>query len=97
MKYTKGDDWGLVGFDKALSEEDIAYVKEHIKTLSSKEVTWSVQKFPAKTYMDPKVPLGQRVHFSEPTLSAKVPIAQGMQFVGVLLLTATVVEGTVND
>ena len=42
MKYTKGDDWGLVGFDKALSEEDIAYVKEHIKTLSSKEVTWSV-------------------------------------------------------
>lgn len=42
MKYTKGDNWGLVGFDKALSEEDISYVKEHIKTLSSKEVTWNI-------------------------------------------------------
>ena len=41
MQYSKGDTWGLVGFDKALSEEEITFVKEHIKTLGGKEVTWS--------------------------------------------------------
>ena len=42
VKYSKGDTSGLVGFDKALSEEDLAYVKEHIATLGSKVVTWEV-------------------------------------------------------
>lgn len=42
VQYNKGDTWGLVGFDKALNEDEITYVKEHIKTLGSKEVTWSI-------------------------------------------------------
>lgn len=42
VQYNKGDTWGLVGFDKELSEDEVAYVKEHIKTLSSKDVTWVV-------------------------------------------------------
>ena len=41
VQYSKGDSWGLVGFDKALSEEDITFVNEKIKTLGGKEVTWS--------------------------------------------------------
>lgn len=40
--YTNGDDWGLVGFHKVLSEEDITTVKEAVKTLNSKEITWSL-------------------------------------------------------
>lgn len=42
VQYNKGDTWGLVGFDKSLSEEEISYVKEHIKTLGSKEITWTL-------------------------------------------------------
>ncbi|KZP26565.1 hypothetical protein FIBSPDRAFT_854611 [Athelia psychrophila] len=42
IEYQKGDDAGLVGFDKALSEADIAFVKEHVKTVNDKEVTWVV-------------------------------------------------------
>ncbi|OBZ74753.1 La [Grifola frondosa] len=42
VKYTKGDSWGLVGFDKALSEDEITHVKDSLKTLSGKEVTWTV-------------------------------------------------------
>lgn len=42
IKYTTGDTWGLVGFDKALSEDDIQYVKEHVKALGSKPITWSL-------------------------------------------------------
>ncbi|KAI0369515.1 hypothetical protein BV20DRAFT_1020563 [Pilatotrama ljubarskyi] len=42
VKYNKGDSWGLVGFDKALSEDDVNYVKENLKTLSGKEITWSI-------------------------------------------------------
>lgn len=41
VQYNKGDTWGYVAFDKALSEEDVAYVREKIGTLSSKPVTWS--------------------------------------------------------
>ncbi|KAG6809523.1 hypothetical protein H0H92_015919 [Tricholoma furcatifolium] len=37
IKYTRGDDWGLVGFHKALSEEEIQSVKDIIKTINSKE------------------------------------------------------------
>jgi hypothetical protein len=42
VKFTKGDDAGLVGFDKALDEEDIAFVKEKIPTLNGKSVTWDL-------------------------------------------------------
>lgn len=42
VQYTRGQTWGLVGFDKTLSEDELAYVKEHIKTLSGKDVTWSI-------------------------------------------------------
>ncbi|KAF8628179.1 hypothetical protein AX15_004060 [Amanita polypyramis BW_CC] len=42
IKYTTGDDFGLVGFHKVLSEEDIAAVKETVKTINSNEVTWSL-------------------------------------------------------
>ncbi|OSX58455.1 hypothetical protein POSPLADRAFT_1049289 [Postia placenta MAD-698-R-SB12] len=42
VKNTRGESSGLVGFDKALTEDEISYVKEHLKTLSGKEVTWSV-------------------------------------------------------
>ncbi|KAI0742983.1 hypothetical protein C8Q80DRAFT_1273557 [Daedaleopsis nitida] len=38
----KGRDGGLVGFDKVLSEDDIEYVRQNLKTLSGKEVTWRV-------------------------------------------------------
>ncbi|GJE89046.1 La protein-like protein [Phanerochaete sordida] len=41
VQYNKGDTWGYVAFDKALSEEDVAYVREKIGTLSAKPVTWS--------------------------------------------------------
>jgi lupus La protein len=40
VKFSKGDDAGLVGFDKALDEEDIAFVKEKLPTLNGKSVTW---------------------------------------------------------
>lgn len=42
VKHTRGEASGLVGFEKPLSEDEIAYVKEHIKTLGGQEVTWSV-------------------------------------------------------
>ena len=44
IKFTKGDDTGLVGFDKALDEEDVAFVKEKIPTLNGKPVTWGLPR-----------------------------------------------------
>ncbi|KLO15596.1 hypothetical protein SCHPADRAFT_902232 [Schizopora paradoxa] len=41
VKYTKDSEYGLLAFNKALSEEDIAFVKEKAKTIDSKEITWS--------------------------------------------------------
>ena len=41
IKYTRGEDSGLVGFYKPLSEEDIEFVKSTIKTINNNEVTWS--------------------------------------------------------
>ena len=41
IKYTRGDDSGLVGFYKPLSEEDIEFVKSTIKSINNNEVTWS--------------------------------------------------------
>ena len=42
IQYNRGDDHGLVGFDNVLSDEDIAFVKETLKTLNSKDLTWSI-------------------------------------------------------
>jgi lupus La protein len=42
IKYTRGADWGLVGFDKTLSEEDVAFVKENVKQINGKDVVWSI-------------------------------------------------------
>ena len=42
VKFTKGDDAGLVGFDKALDEDDIAFVREKIPTLHGKPITWEL-------------------------------------------------------
>lgn len=42
IQFSKGDDYGLVGFDKALTEDEIAYVKDNIKTVNSKEVEWTL-------------------------------------------------------
>ncbi|KAN0138525.1 hypothetical protein V8E53_003513 [Lactarius tabidus] len=42
VKFTKGEDAGLVGFDKALDEDDIAFVKEKIPTLNGKPITWEL-------------------------------------------------------
>ncbi|KNZ71906.1 La like protein [Termitomyces sp. J132] len=42
IKYMRGEDSGLVGFHKALTEDEIQIVKDTIKTLNSKEVSWSV-------------------------------------------------------
>jgi lupus La protein len=42
VKFTKGDDAGLVGFDKALDEDDIAFVKEKIPMLNGKPITWEL-------------------------------------------------------
>ncbi|KAG6805265.1 hypothetical protein H0H93_005188, partial [Arthromyces matolae] len=37
IKYARGENSGLVGFHKALTEEEIQIVKDTIKTLNSKE------------------------------------------------------------
>ena len=42
IKYSRGDDNGLVGFYKPLSEDDINFVKNTIKTINKNEVTWSL-------------------------------------------------------
>ncbi|KAF8056037.1 hypothetical protein FPV67DRAFT_1534911 [Lyophyllum atratum] len=42
IKYARGEDSGLVGFHKALTEEEIETVREAIKTINSKPVTWSL-------------------------------------------------------
>lgn len=42
IQFSKGDDFGLVGFEKALKEDEIEYVKESLKTVNSKEVVWTI-------------------------------------------------------
>ncbi|KZS89469.1 hypothetical protein SISNIDRAFT_479724 [Sistotremastrum niveocremeum HHB9708] len=42
IKFQKGDDSGLVGFDRALEDEDIAFIKEKIPSLGGNTITWSV-------------------------------------------------------
>ena len=42
IKYARGENSGLVGFYKPLSEDDITYVKSTITKINSNEVTWSI-------------------------------------------------------
>jgi len=42
IEYNRGDDHGFIGFHQVLSEADIELVKETVKTINSKEVTWSL-------------------------------------------------------
>ncbi|KAG0694602.1 hypothetical protein DFH29DRAFT_311889 [Suillus ampliporus] len=42
IQFSKGDDFGLVGFDKALTEDEMDYVKANLKTVNSNEVQWSI-------------------------------------------------------
>ncbi|PCH43220.1 hypothetical protein WOLCODRAFT_138250 [Wolfiporia cocos MD-104 SS10] len=42
VQYKSGETSGLVAFDKALNEDEITYVKEHLKTLDGKEVSWDI-------------------------------------------------------
>jgi lupus La protein len=64
IKFTKGDDAGLVGFDKALDEEDVAFVKEKIPTLNGNPVTWGLPRgtsFPyVSCFMRWKTPFQRR-------------------------------------
>ena len=50
VKFTKGEDMGLVGFDKALDTEDIAFVKEKVPTLNGKPVTWEIPEGMSAAY-----------------------------------------------
>ena len=75
IKFTKGDDAGLVGFDKALDEEDVAFVKEKIPTLNGNPVTWELPRgtsFPVSCVEDEYISPFQRrkstrLGLSEPT------------------------------
>ena len=40
IKYERGEDSGLVGFDRALTNEDIEFVRGAVKTINGKAVTW---------------------------------------------------------
>lgn len=40
IKYERGEDSGLVGFDRALTDEDVEFVREAVKTINGKPVTW---------------------------------------------------------
>lgn len=42
IKYARGENSGLVGFHKELAEDEIAYIKDTIKTINSNTVTWSI-------------------------------------------------------
>jgi lupus La protein len=42
IKHEKGESSGLLGFDKELSEEDIAFVKETLKGQGGDSVVWSI-------------------------------------------------------
>jgi len=42
IKYSHGDDFGLVGFHRALSEDEITFVKETIRVIEDKPITWTV-------------------------------------------------------
>jgi lupus La protein len=44
IKHEKGDTTGLLGFDQALTEDDINFVKETLKGKGGDSVVWSVIK-----------------------------------------------------
>ncbi len=60
VKFTKGDDVGLVGFDKALDEDDIAFVREKIPLLNGKPITWEL---PEGMFSLPFVPFSSAYSF----------------------------------
>ena len=42
IKFSRGSDSGMIGFDKTLSDEDIAFVREQLKTINGNSITWDV-------------------------------------------------------
>ncbi|KAF8522761.1 hypothetical protein BU17DRAFT_64220 [Hysterangium stoloniferum] len=42
VKYQRGDDFGLLGFDKTLSDEDIAFIREQLEIVNDNVVEWEV-------------------------------------------------------
>ncbi|KAJ3510261.1 hypothetical protein NLJ89_g4779 [Agrocybe chaxingu] len=52
IKYARGENSGLVGFYKPLSEEDIEFIKTTIKTINKNEVTWSLPTGGRETVRD---------------------------------------------
>lgn len=42
VAYKRGEDKGLLGFDKPLSDEDIEFVKTTLPTINDKTVEWSL-------------------------------------------------------
>lgn len=40
IKFDRGASFGLVGFSRALSDEDLAFIKEKVTKVSGKEVSW---------------------------------------------------------
>ena len=41
IQHNRGDSWGLLGFDKQLSEEDIQFVKDNC-TVEGKTIDWTI-------------------------------------------------------
>jgi len=41
IQHNRGDSWGLLGFDKKLTEEDIQFVKDNSK-IEGKTINWSI-------------------------------------------------------
>lgn len=42
IKFNRGDDFGLVGFHKSLTEEETTKVKEAVKQINGKDVAWTL-------------------------------------------------------
>lgn len=63
VKFTKGEDTGLVGFDKALDVEDIAFVKEKIPMLNGNPVTWNQPEGASIHYLSVSNIMNQPINF----------------------------------
>jgi hypothetical protein len=55
IKHEKGDTMGLLGFDRALTEDDIRFVKETLKEKGGDSVVWSVAEGSALPFLYPYV------------------------------------------
>ncbi|KAL0571289.1 hypothetical protein V5O48_010680 [Marasmius crinis-equi] len=61
IEYNRGDNHGLVGFHATLSEEDIEKVKNAVKTINDKEITWSqIPEEEEKAFMIKRAQSGAR-------------------------------------